>query len=225
MKMTWITQAGFCLQWGSFTVMLDPYLSDTCGELNPASHRRQPVDPAYLAMKPDVIVTTHDHLDHFDEPTLTQLLPETGFVTFLGSAACWAKAKDLYKGRCNPVFFRPHNQWTENGITFEAVKAEHSEQTAIGVIVRDGSHVLYFSGDTLYNTDVLADLPGDIDIAVLPVNGKGNNMNAADAARFADAVGAKKTIPVHIGLFDDLTPQIFRHPSAWYLTPYETVEI
>lgn len=225
MKLTWITQAGFLLEWDNFKVMIDPYLSDHCGELNPASKRRIPVDEKYLAIKPDVIITTHDHLDHFDEQTLDSVLPEKGSIPFLGSFCAWQKAKANYGGRCNPVMMRPGTVWTENGISFEAVPAEHSDLSAIGIIIRDGKNVLYFSGDTLCNKNVISSLPADIDIAVLPVNGKGNNMNAADASYFADMISAKKVIPVHVGLFDDMKPQIFKNKKAMYLEEYKAVEI
>ena len=34
-------------------------------------------------------------------------------------------------------------------------------------------------------------------------------MNAADAARFAKAIGAKKAVPIHFGMFDELDPRTF----------------
>lgn len=50
---------------------------------------------------------------------------------------------------------------------------------------------------------------GAIDAVFLPVNGVGNNMNMTDAADFAAAVGARAVVPLHIGLFDDLTADAF----------------
>ena len=34
-------------------------------------------------------------------------------------------------------------------------------------------------------------------------------MNMTDAARFAAKVGAKKTVPLHFGMFDELNPELF----------------
>ena len=52
---------------------------------------------------------------------------------------------------------------------------------------------------------------------LLPVNGRGNNMNMADASRFAARTGAKYAVPVHIGMFDTMTNEAFRHPGK--ITP------
>ena len=35
-------------------------------------------------------------------------------------------------------------------------------------------------------------------------------MNAYDAAHFAKKCGAKYSVPVHWGMFDDIDPQIFK---------------
>ena len=49
----------------------------------------------------------------------------------------------------------------------------------------------------------------DIYALFLPVNGVGNNMNMTDAARFAKRINAEWTVPIHIGMFDELTADSF----------------
>ena len=72
---------------------------------------------------------------------------------------------------------------------------------------------------------MLADLPADIDVAFLPVNGVGNNMNMTDAARFAQDCGARQVVPIHIGLFDDLKAEDFPCENKLALKMYEEVEL
>ena len=43
----------------------------------------------------------------------------------------------------------------------------------------------------------------------LPINGVGNNMNMTDAVRFSERVNAEKTVPIHFGMFDELTAEDF----------------
>ena len=112
-------------------------------------------------------------------------------------------------GNNNYVQFNTRTTWTENGIKFTAVKAEHSDPSAIGVIIDDGDKKYYITGDTLYNEDIFADIPNDIYALFLPVNGIGNNMNMTDAASFAKKVNPQKTVPFHIGMFDELTADAF----------------
>ena len=63
-----------------------------------------------------------------------------------------------------------------------------------------------------------------VDYAFLPINGKGNNMNAKDAADFAYEIDAKCAIPVHYGLFDSINPESFDYDSVKILEPYEAFE-
>ena len=67
MNVTWITQAGLVFENEKMTVMVDPYLSNSVAEtLDPSKQRRIPVDESVFEIHPDVIIITHDHLDHVD---------------------------------------------------------------------------------------------------------------------------------------------------------------
>ncbi|MBQ3591879.1 MAG: hypothetical protein II979_08040, partial [Clostridia bacterium] len=114
-------------------------------------------------------------------------------------------------GRNNYVSFNRGTEWTQDGLRFTAVRAEHSDPFAIGVVITDLSDGknYYITGDTLYNSTIFTDLPEKIHAVFLPVNGVGNNMNMIDAARFADRCGAEIVVPLHIGLFDDLSAEDF----------------
>ena len=123
----------------------------------------------------------------------------------------------------------PHSVWSERGITFYAVHAEHSDRTGVGYILDDGEKTYYISGDTLYNYDVIDEVlelvEDGVDYAFLPINGRGCNMNAKDAADFAYEIGAKCAVPVHYGLYDTVSPEAFDFDDAMILAPYKTVEI
>lgn len=225
MKVTWLGQAGLLFETNSAKILIDPYLSDSCGEKNPKSHRRMPIDESFLKIKPDAIVLTHDHLDHTDEQTLSHYLGENSAVLVLAAPNAWEHVRK-FGGNNNFVRFSPSTEWTlPAGIRISAVKAEHSDPTAIGVIVDDGKKKYYATGDTLYNTDILSALPQNIDTVFLPINGKGNNMNAADASRFADAVGAIHAVPLHFGLFDDLDPHTFSHKGRVIPSIYQPINL
>jgi len=79
----------------------------------------------------------------------------------------------------------------------------HSDEYAIGIIMRMEGKCIYVTGDTLYNEEIFKDLPDDIDYVCLPINGYGNNMYFADAKRFCEKIGAV-AIPMHCGLFDNI---------------------
>ena len=43
MKITWLGQAGLLMETGGKIVLIDPYLSDSVGKVNPLNYRRVPV--------------------------------------------------------------------------------------------------------------------------------------------------------------------------------------
>ena len=208
MKIVWLGQAGLWLDTGRTRVMIDPYLSDSVKAINPANWRRVPVDESLFDLKPDVMVFTHNHLDHYDPETVERFIGADTGLTVLSPSSVWGEVRK-FGGNNNYVLFDRHTLWTQNDISFYAVKAQHSDAHAIGVVIQAEGMTYYVSGDTLYSTEIFADLPEDIDVAFLPVNGVGNNMNMADAAAFAKKIGAKKVVPLHIGLFDEMTADGF----------------
>ncbi len=210
MKITWLGQAGLLFETPVCTVMIDPYLSDSVGAVNPKLHRRVPVDTRFFGVEPHILIFTHDHADHYDAETAAHFLTAATRVTVLAPASVWQKVRQT-GGDNNYVSFNRHTQWTQGGLRFTAVPAEHSDPYAIGVIITDLSDGknYYITGDTLYNTTLFEHLPAEIHAVFLPINGVGNNMNMTDAARFAEKTGARYAVPLHVGLFDDLSPADF----------------
>jgi len=227
MKIIWLGQAGLLLSNGDLTVMIDPYLSHSVEKVNPANFRRAPIDERFFAVAPDVMIFTHDHLDHYDPETAPRFLERSEkAMTVLCPTSVWQKARQ-HGGGHNYVEFNRHTEWTERGIRFSAVKAAHSDAYAIGVIIEDlwEHKVYYVTGDTLYHKEIFVDLPEKIDVVFLPVNGVGNNMNATDAARFAERTGAKVAVPLHVGMFDELSPEIFEAENRLILEMYQEREV
>lgn len=227
MKVTWIGQAGLLFDNGKTKIMIDPYLSDSVEKVAPQNFRRVPVDECFFDVEPDIMIFTHDHLDHFDPETAPRFFAKNEkAMTVLCPSSVWQKAR-TYGGGHNYVQFNRHTEWTEAGFRFTAVLAEHSDVHAIGVVLEDlaENKTYYITGDTLYNGEIFRELPSDIDVIFLPVNGVGNNMNATDAERFAKACGAKAAVPYHIGMFDELSHGIFRTENKVVLEIYKGKEM
>lgn len=209
MEVTWLGQAGLLFEIEGSKILIDPYLSDSVSSVVPKNKRRIPADERFLRIKPDIIILTHNHLDHTDPETLRHYLTENAGVLVLASMNSWSKVRE-FKGNHNYVLFNRHTEWTHNNITFKAVKAQHSDEHAIGVIIRAENKCIYIAGDTLYGTEVLGDLPDDVNYIFLPINGYGNNMNRIDAKRFCEKLGAI-AIPMHCGMFDDIDMNGFEY--------------
>lgn len=226
MKITWLGQAGFLLSSKEKTIIIDPYLSNSVEKVQPNNYRRKPIDKSFLEISPDVLIFTHEHLDHYDPETADIYFAKEKPMTVLCPTSVWQKARVNGNGH-NYVLFDRGTEWSEGGLRFSAIKAEHSDRYAIGVIIEELSTglKLYFTGDTLYNREVLSELPEDISAVFLPINGVGNNMNAEDAARFAAETRARVCVPIHFGMFDELDPHIFDSAGRFIPEIYREFEL
>ncbi len=191
-------------------VMIDPYLSSSVEKVDPKNHRMVDVDKAFLKIRPDIMLFTHDHLDHYDPETVTVYLSSDKQMTVLAPESVWGRAR-VFGGDKNYVRVKCGTVWTEKDLRFTAVKADHSDAFAIGFVIEDMSDgkKYYITGDTLYNKGIFEDIPSDIYAVFLPINGVGNNMNMTDARDFVRRIGAKYCVPIHFGMFDGLDPTEF----------------
>ena len=224
MKITFLGQAGLLFESNGFKIMIDPYLSDSVEKINPENCRRVKVDEKFFSIKPNIMIFTHNHLDHYDPETVSRFISVDSNITVLAPKSVWDEVRRI-GGNNNYVLFNRHTTWTEKKIKFTAVKAEHSDTASIGVIIDDGNKKYYVTGDTLYNEEIFEDIPKDVYAVFLPVNGVGNNMNMTDAARFAKRINAKKVVPIHIGMFDELNANEFECDNKAIAEIYKEIDL
>ena len=228
MKITWLGQAGLLFEREGLTLMIDPYLSNSVVKVNPKNDRRVPVDERFFEITPDLLLFTHDHLDHYDPETAPRFFAKRDKkITVLAPTTAYEKAR-AFGGDHNYVEMAPRCEWTANGMRITAVKAAHSDPYALGYVLEDllEGKTYYVTGDTLYHRDIFADLPREIDAVFCPINGVGNNMNAADAMRFCAKTGARRAVPLHFGMFDALDPhELFLLENRVIPTLYEEIKL
>ena len=225
MKVTWLGQAGLLFETNGVKIIVDPYLSDSVEAIQPHFWRRVPVDKSFFDITPDVIVLTHNHLDHTDPDTLCHYLGENTEVCVLASGNAWDNVRKRFGGiKNNYVTFNTGTEWTEKGVHFKAVYANHSDSHSIGVLITAEDKTYYVTGDTLYDERILKSLPDNIVAVFLPVNGVGNNMNMTDAKRFCERIGAI-AIPMHCGLFDEKDMNDFNYENKVVPEFYKEIKL
>ena len=224
MKITYLGQAGLLFETNGIIIMIDPYFSNSVAKINSKNQRKIAINENFLKIKPNVMIFTHNHLDHYDPDTVKHYINESSNITVLAPESVWQNVRK-FGGNNNYVLFNRHTSWSQYGIRFTAVKAEHSDISPIGVIIDDGTNKYYITGDTLYNEEIFEDIPSDIYALFLPINGVGNNMNMTDASRFAKRINAEYNIPIHIGMFDNITADEFECDNKVIAEAYKEIKL
>lgn len=98
MKITWLGQAGLMLETEGVCIIIDPYLSNSVAAIEPQNERRVPVDERFLSVTPDILVLTHNHLDHTDPETLAHYLGENTSVCVLASENAYLNVRKRFSG-------------------------------------------------------------------------------------------------------------------------------
>ncbi len=224
--MWWLGQSGFVLRGASATVVIDPFVTDygSFGRLYDP-----PLEPEDLDTV-DLLLGTHDHVDHIDplgfprilaaSPGATALVPEAvreRVVELVGSAdrVRGASAGGVIEehGVTITPFPAVHGALPEDGYGFH--ETESGEYPFLGYAIElDGVRIAHL-GDTLVYDGLAERLCAlELDLLVVPINGTSwfrerrgivGNMNVLEAAELAEASAARLVVPVHWDLFADNT--------------------
>ena len=221
LKIKWIGQSGYILADGKTEVCIDPYLSDV---VNRVAQRPRMVEAPFLPkeLKSDVVICTHNHLDHVDIDAIPQMKKDK--MLFLAPSD--AKATLFECGVTKYKEFNEGDKYSVGDFELEAVFADHTVP-AVGVIVKHNGITMYFSGDTEYNEKLEELKEYNIDIMFICINGKLGNMNVEEAARLADIISPKTAVPNHYGMFESNTenPEKFDVPQKFIMEYNKEYEV
>lgn len=199
MEITWIGQNGYILNDGKNEICIDPYLSDVVNRIAQRPRMvKVPILPVEL--KSDVVICTHNHIDHVDIDAIPLMKKEN--MLFLAPSD--AENTLLECGVINYKAFDRGTVIRIGDFELEAVFADHTVP-AVGVIVKHGGAVLYFSGDTEYNEKLESLKKYNIDIMFICINGKLGNMNVHEAVKLTKIINPKVGVPTHYGMFESNT--------------------
>ncbi|MEI6071734.1 MAG: MBL fold metallo-hydrolase [Verrucomicrobiae bacterium] len=220
----YLGQVGFLLQHRGLSVVIDPYLTDSVDRLEgfPSGFWVRsyppPVSPCSL-QGIDLVLCTHDHLDHTDPETLLGIAaasPGCRFAAPKASAEAMLRA-GIDAGRIDvlneglPYSFRE--------LLVEPVAAAHEEYETdiegrhrfLGYLLHWDEITLFHAGDTVITPRLSETLSKHaIHVAFLPINGGDDarrklgivgNMNAAEAVALAVQQRFGLLVPTHYDLY------------------------
>lgn len=215
----WLGQAGFALRGGGVRMVIDPYLSNALEEkyADPKYSRRTPpvIDAAELTGT-RLVLCTHRHTDHLDAATLreiTRIAPHCQVVIPRAELG-YARSRDI--GAAQWIGMDAGEVASlAGGVTVTALPSAHEELETdahgcyryLGYLIQFPDLTLYHSGDTVLYPGLAEKLRDHrIDVALLPVNGRGKgvagNMTFPEAVELCRSAGIPRLVPHHFGLFD-----------------------
>ena len=242
----WLGQSGFLIQWQGHHVLLDPYLSDSL-TLKYAQTDKPHIRMTERAVNPlslnfiEVVTSSHNHTDHLDAATLIPLIKVNPKMKFIVPRANLKfVCERLQCPHEYPTGINDGESVSLGSFTFHGVPAAHNDLDRddagncryMGYVIEFGPWSVYHSGDTLWYQGMEEVLkPFKIDLALLPINGNkperrvAGNLNEAQAAELAKAVGARMVVPCHYEMFTFNTadPNDFRAAAKKLNQPFQVL--
>jgi len=183
-----IAHATFVMQWNGKTIYVDPV-----GGSKPFAD----------LPRPDLVLVTHAHFDHFDPETLEAVVPAGGQVVLVAPKTVAEKLPEVVRERATVKVLANGEKTEAAGIAVEAVPAYnttpgkekfHPKGRDNGYVLSMGGRKVYVAGDT-EDTPEMRALKG-IDVAFLPMN-LPYTMSVEQAAEAIRAFKPKIVYPYH----------------------------
>jgi N-acyl-phosphatidylethanolamine-hydrolysing phospholipase D len=177
----WVGHSSFLIDCKGLNILTDPVWSNHCAPLNLKTFRRHEPPPFPLSALPkiDVVLISHNHYDHLDEPTvrkLDRLQPDILWVLPKGLSR-WFKVRGIT--RCLELNW--WDRYDHDACKITAVPAQHfSGRTPWdrnrtlwnGYVVEVRAKKFYFVGDTGYNEHdfkAIGKRFAPIDLSLIPI--------------------------------------------------------
>jgi L-ascorbate metabolism protein UlaG (beta-lactamase superfamily) len=199
----WLSQAGFVFKSSANRIVyVDPYFSEVV-EREFGFKRMMSCPIAAEEVEADLIVCTHEHLDHMDSEALPIIAKRT-LTHFAGPVECVKefRAMGISEGRCH--LLEESKRRVVAGISVEGVYADHGELApdALGVVFDFEGIRVYHTGDTAFRPEEFGPaIKMRPDVLIPCINGRYGNMDATEAARLAALINPQMVIASHFWMF------------------------
>jgi L-ascorbate 6-phosphate lactonase len=224
LAITYLGQVGFLFEGGGGQIAIDPYLTDSVDHdpnFPPGFWRRNYPPPLRAASLRDLdlVLCTHDHLDHLDPETLLQIAAASPGCRFAGPRPSASIMMSIGIDPSRIVTLNAGSIFALAGVSIAPVAAAHETveidedgfNRFLGYVLSWPGLVVYHAGDTLDHPGLAANLPAHgIDVGFLPINGRDaqrghmgilGNLDSAEAIALAARHQIGLLVPTHYDLY------------------------
>ena len=183
----WLGQAGFQIFYKKHHLMIDPYLSNFLAKKYAEKefpHMRMMSSPLRISEVEDLnfVLCTHRHSDHMDPESLPELLKKNHVCKLIAPVAERRQVEQIGIDFDRALFANAADTIKLNSdIKLEVIPSAHEDikidkhgsHHYLGYVLRIGKFSVYHSGDCVLYHGLIENLKNkDIDIALLPINGR-----------------------------------------------------
>jgi L-ascorbate 6-phosphate lactonase len=221
-------QSGFVIKSAGVTIAIDPYLSDSVAKVSPALTRSYPAPIEPSALKVDIYIATHDHLDHLDPETVIAYQHKKTTM-FVGPRFVCRNFAALGVGPKNIVKIESGESKMVKGVKISGIYAVANEPAAIDTA---GYKIVFANGRSIYHTadtdfsPLLMQCAPSAEVGLFCINGKWGNLDVEQAAELANKVKPRFAIPHHYDLMklNSENPETFKYQMN-FINPKIEVKI
>lgn len=199
-EICWLGQGGFLIATPESRVVVDPYLSD-CVFKKQQLARLHPFPVALDELKPDILLISHDHMDHLDPEGVPQIFEMYPSCRYLATARAYRHLTELGIPENLSTLFSPGDKFRYNDFIISRIPAFHSDPEACGFLIEAENKRIIITGDTVFDDALFVPELNNADLLLICINGKLGNMNDVEALEYVKRTRPAAALPMHIGLF------------------------
>jgi L-ascorbate 6-phosphate lactonase len=197
-------QAGFIIKANDATIVIDPYLSDSVAKVSPRLTRSLPIPLEPSALKADIFIVTHDHLDHLDPETI-QAYKYKDSTTFVGPRFACTRLIELGIPKNNIIKIDVGQSQKVLGVDITGIYTVPNEEA---VIDTSGYKIQFENGRSVYHTSdtdlspLVLECAPKAEVMLVCINGNWGNLNITQAVELTQRVNPKFVIPHHYDVME-----------------------
>jgi L-ascorbate 6-phosphate lactonase len=202
----WIGQSGFVFKTSNHKVVyIDPYLSN-CVERIEGLVRLVPAPLLPGEVEADIILLTHDHIDHVDPDCILEIC-QASKASIIGPTSCINHLLKIGVDSSQVSELNRGNIIELDGIRIGAVYSKDFSEDGVGYILKSDGITTYITGDTSYVPELDLVKIALIDILITSINGGGKygNLTPQEATQLTLKLQPRYVIPAHYGMFKENT--------------------
>ena len=220
----YLGQVGFLFQHRGVTIAVDPYLSHSVDNLEgfPPKYWVRNYPPPFSPEKLnciDLVLCTHDHLDHTDPQTLLAIAAASPQCQFAGPKISVEEMRRAGIPEKRTIILNDSQAFCFKGVIIEPIATAHEKyefdregfSRFLAYFLRWDGVNLFHAGDTMATPHLSERLANEtINVGFLPINGADDvrrkagvvgNMDAAAAVAFAVQHHFDLVVPTHYDLY------------------------